>query len=183
MRFLFVLLFLQNVMCSFSNEHLVVFLQDAKSEKVCVYVSETSDDVCAEIMEDSLLENWHIVEILDNGENRYNVIIRSEQYPQAFMVKGWIKKENCGVYLYGRQRYNDQYVVNMYQSPHDSKPQKTLLSIYPDCFPQGESRSSPVLDFFFDGTSFWVKTSVRLDDESIVGWTKDYCPNVYGSCN
>jgi len=179
---LFILLVL-NVMCGYSQENLTVFLRGAKYEKVCVYVSEKNDKVCAEIQEDSLLENWHNVEIIGNGKNRYNVIIRSEQHPNTFMVKGWINKKNCGVYLYGRHRLNNQYAVNVYQSPHDSKPIMTLLNTCPDSFPQGEYGAVPVLDVYRDGTSYWVKISIRHDGKSIVGWTKDYCPNVYGSCN
>lgn len=166
-----------------AHENLTVFLRNAKSVKTLIYVSETSNDVCAEIMEDSLLENWHSVEIIGYNENRYKVILRSEQYPQTFMVIGWIDKGNCGVYLYGRQRLHNQYAVNLYQTPQDSKPLKTLLNTYPDSFPQGESGAVPVLDVFYDGTSYWVKTLISLDGESIIGWTKDFCPNIYGVCN
>lgn len=90
-KILFVLL-LFKCYVSFSQEKFTVFFRNAVNEKVKVFFSENSHEECAEIKEDSLLENWHNVKILQKSACRYLVEIKNEQHPDLLLIKGWVKK-------------------------------------------------------------------------------------------
>ncbi|SDF03203.1 hypothetical protein SAMN05216518_102104 [Bacteroidales bacterium KHT7] len=179
-KILFVLL-LFKCYVSFSQEKFTVFFRNAVNEKVKVFFSENSHEECAEIKEDSLLENWHNVKILQKSACRYLVEIKNEQHPDLLLIKGWVKKTDCGIYLRGKYLSEGKFCVNIYKSPNDAKSPTVIIGDYPDSFPCKEKPAAlPVLDFLYDGTGFWVKTSFYGTDGTLIeGWTKDISSSIY----
>jgi hypothetical protein len=44
-------------------------------------------------------------------------------------------------------------------------------------------QAASVLDYKLCNGEYWIKTVIIKDNKKIVGWTKDFCPNVYDACN
>jgi hypothetical protein len=170
----------------FSQENLVVFFTDAITNGVLVYSSDTSNDSVAIINEDSEKENWHDVEILGQLNNRYRVRIIAINENNIEPIYGWVDKEQCGVWLHSRYIQPDLFVVSLYDYPGQSIPYMTLKS--QNCYDfekysNTNSGAVPVLDYKLCDGKYWIKTLVINDGRIYIGWTTNYCPNPYDSCN
>jgi hypothetical protein len=168
----------------FSQENLVVFLTDAITDSVPVYRNDT-DTICfTKIKEDFQKENWHDVEIMCMSNNRYKVRVIPLNETNAAIFEGWLNKEQCGVWLRGKNQGKGLFTVELYAEPGQSNPITKLYGKEFDDFGKyTNGKAVPVLDFKKYQGHYWIKTIVVKNDNRTVGWTTDYCPNIYGSCN
>lgn len=166
------------------EENLVVFLADATTNSVPVYANDTSMDCITNIKEDSIKKNLYDVEILVQSNNRYKVCITSSMDENTSPINGWVDKESCGVLLHGRYVTSDVCIVSLYLIPDQPYPFLEITDKYADGFGEyTNNKAVPILDYKLHNGEYWIKTVIIKDNKKIVGWTKDYCPNVFGSCN
>ena len=170
---------------SFSQENnLVVFFRDAITDSIPIYSSETSTDYIAKIKEDPELENWHDVEILKVSNNRYKVHIMPLNVANVVPIDGWVDKEQCGVWLRAWHQEGELFIVRLYSEPGKSFPFLKLFDKMPDDFGKyTNEEAAPVLDYKYYKGDYWIKTVIIKDKHKVIGWTRDFCPNVYDSCN
>ena len=170
---------------SFSQENnLVVFFRDAITDSIPIYSSETSTDYIAKIKEDPEKENWHDVEILKVSNNRYQVRVIPLNDTNVAPVDGWVDKAQCGVWLRAWHQEGEFFIVRLYSVPGKSFPFLKLFDKMPDDFGKyTNGKAVPVLDFKLLRGNYWIKTIIYNNNKEIVGWTRDYCPNTFGSCN
>ena len=167
-----------------SQEIFTVFLTNGVTDSVTVYNSETDSIGFIQIKEDLQKDNWHDVEILGTSNNRYKVRIIPLNETNATSINGWVEKEQCGVWLRGRYIKRDLFVVRLYSNPGQSKPIFEICYNYLGGFKEyPDDNAVPVLDFTLYQGHYWIKTKINKGGSIIQGWTKDYCPDVYGSCN
>lgn len=169
---------------SYSQEPFSTFFADAVTNGVPVYSNDTCSNHFTIIREYEEKENWHDVEIWEKSDNRYKVHIASYQDTIATpSINGWIDKEQCGVFLYSHNLKNGLWYVYFYKEPGQLHPFLKITSKYPDIFEEDNGKAVPVLDYKLYQDDYWIKTVIIKDKKRIIGWTKDYCPNVYGACN
>jgi hypothetical protein len=170
---------------SFSQENnLVVFFRDAITDSIPIYSSETSTDYIAKIKEDPELENWHDVEILKVSNNRYKVHIMPLNDTNVAPVDGWVEKAQCGVWLRAWHQEGELFIVRLYSEPGKSFPFLKLFDKMPDDFGKyTNEEAAPVLDYKYYKGDYWIKTVIIKDKHKVIGWTRDFCPNVYDACN
>ena len=95
-----------------------------------------------------------------------------------------MEKEQCGVWLRGRYIKSGLWNVYFYKYPGQLHPFLIITSKYPDSFSKYDNdKAIPVLDYKLYEGKYWIKTVITKDKKRIIGWTKDYCPNIYGACN
>jgi hypothetical protein len=170
---------------SFSQENnLVVFFRDAITDSIPIYSSETSTDYIAKIKEDPEKENWHDVEILKVSDNRYKVHIMPLNVANVVPIDGWVDKEQCGVWLRAWHQEGELFIVRLYSEPGKPFPFLKLFDKMPDDFGKyTNEEAAPVLDYKYYKGDYWIKTAIIKDKHKVIGWTRDFCPNVYDSCN
>lgn len=170
---------------SFSQENnLVVFFRDAITDSIPIYSSETSTDYIAKIKEDPEKENWHDVEILKVSDNRYKVHIIPLNVANVVPIDGWVDKEQCGVWLRAWHQEGELFIVRLYSEPGKPFPFLKLFDKMPDDFGKyTNEEAAPVLDYKYYKGDYWIKTVIIKDKHKVIGWTRDFCPNVYDSCN
>jgi hypothetical protein len=170
---------------SFSQENnLVVFFRDAITDSIPIYSSETSTDYIAKIKEDPEKENWHDVEILKVSDNRYKVHIMPLNVANVVPIDGWVDKEQCGVWLRAWHQEGELFIVRLYSEPGKPFPFLKLFDKMPDDFGKyTNEEAAPVLDYKYYKGDYWIKTVIIKDKHKVIGWTRDFCPNVYDSCN
>lgn len=168
----------------FSQEPLVVFFADATTDSISVYRNDIDIECFIKIKEDSESENWHDVEILGQSNDKYKVRIIAINEDNAEPINGWVYKVHCGVWLHGRFHTPACSVVSLYNRPEDLYPFTHLKGKYVDDFGKyTNDMAIPILDYRFYNGIYWIKTEIVEDGKKISGWTRDYCPNIYGSCN
>ena len=170
----------------FSQENLVVFFADAITNAVPVYSCDTGIDCIATIKEDPEKENWHEVKILGQSNNRYKVRIIAINEDNVTPIDGWVDKEQCGVWLWGKSIKTNLWAVRLYHVPGQLYPFIKITDKYIDGFDRyiGTKRKAvTVLDYKLYNDKYWIKTAIIAGNKKVIGWTTDYCPNVYGSCN
>ena len=166
------------------EENLSVFFLDAETNSVPVYSNDTDNDIITNIKEFSSKENWHDIEILGKSGKRYKVCIVSCFDEDEAPINGWIDKEQCGVWLDGRFINPNLSIVNLYLMPDQPYPFLKITDQYADGFGKyTNGKAVPILDYKFHNGEYWIKTVITKDKKKIVGWTKDYCPHIYNSCN
>lgn len=159
-------------------------MTDSITNGVPVYANDTSIESITNIKEDSIKKNGYDVEILAQSNNRYKVRITSSLYENATPINGWVDKNQCGVWLHGRFISPDLCFVSLYLMPDQPYPFIKITDRYADDFGKyTNNKAVPVLDYKFYNGMYWIKTVIIKDKENIIGWTRDYCPNVFGSCN
>ena len=171
----------------FSQENnLVVFFTDAITSSVPVYSNDTAIVSFTTIQEDTMRENWHDVELIAQSNTRYKVRITAINEENVAPIIGWVDKEQCGVWFWGRLIKPEYYVVSLFHIPEQLYPFIKITERYPDSFDKyaiTNSKAFPILDYKLYNGKYWIKTIILKDKKKIIGWTTDYCPNVYGSCN
>lgn len=189
MKRLIIVFFLILIKCHLlfsQEENLVVFFTDAVTNSVPVYSSDTTIVSFTTVKEDPEKENWHEVEILGQSDNRYQVRITAINEENVAPINGWVDKEQCGVWFWGRLIKPEYCVVSLYYKPEQSNPFIKISDKYPDSFDKyaiTNSKAFPVLDYKLFKGEYWIKTTIVKGKKKIVGWTTNYCPNIYGSCN
>lgn len=168
----------------FAQQPLEVFLRCEDKENVPVYEHRQGNKLVAMIKDDAENELWHTMEIIACSRTRFKVRIYDPLKNEGLMAVGWIDKTRCGVHLHGKFMTNDTSIVNLYKNPGEEVPYVTLKSQYPDVFFEFEEKHSvPVLGYKTIAGKIWIKTKLLVENRYVVVWTKDYCPNIYGSCN
>ena len=115
---------------------------------------------------------------------RYKVHIIPLNDTKASIIDGWLYKEQCGVWLLGRYIKDGLFIVRLYAKPGQPSPIIRLYDKMLDDFGKyTNGKAVPVLDFKLYQGHYWIKTVIVKNHKRIVGWTRDYCPNIYGSCN
>lgn len=162
-----------------------IFFVDAVTSGVPVYRNDTCINSFTIIKESSEKEDWHCVDILAKSKNRYKVhIVLCNGSTATPPIDGWVEKEQCGVWLRGRYIKSGLWNVYFYKYPGQLHPFLKITSKYLDSFSEYDNdKAVPVLDYKLYEGKYWIKTVITKDKKRIVGWTKDYCPNVYGACN
>ena len=135
-----------------------------------IYESETSTILFAVINQDSILENYYSVEILNSMSDRHLVRITCAASSSKALIEGWVEKRICNVWLWTMEQGDS---INIYERPTESchyiKVDLTGCS----------NVAVPVLSISKDG---WYYISIMNGDISLSGWTKNVCSNIYGSC-
>ncbi len=170
----------------FSQENLVVFFTDAITNGVPVYSCDTGVDSIATVKEDPEKENWHDVKIIGQSESRYKVSITAINEDNVAPINGWVDKEQCGVWFWGKSIKTDLWAVSLYNMPDRPYPFIKITDKHIDGFDKytdTKRKAVPVLDYKLYNGKYWIKTVIIKDKKKIIGWTTNYCPNVYGSCN
>lgn len=179
-----IIIFVTNCHVMFSQETLSVFFVDAVTKSVPVYANDSDTKSFTNIRESKEKENWNDVEILDQSNNRYKVCITPYSDENATPINGWVDKEQCGVLLFGKYIDKNLTVVSLYLTPDQPYPFLKITDQYADDFRKyTNDKAVPVLDYKFYNEKYWIKTVIYKDKKKIIGWTTDYCPNIYGACN
>ena len=166
------------------EENFEAFFVDAITKAVPVYADDTGNDIITNIKEFREKENWHDIEILETSNKRYKVRITSSVGENLVPINGWVDKEQCGVWLYGRFADTEHSIVSFYLTPNQPYPFLKITDKYSDDFGKyTNNKAVPVLDYEFHDGDYWIKTVITKDKKKVVGWTKNYCPNVFCSCN
>lgn len=166
------------------EENFEAFFVDAITKAVPVYADETGNDIITNIKEFREKENWHDIEILEKSNKRYKVRITSSVGENLVPINGWVDKEQCGVWLYGRFADTEHSIVSFYLTPNQPYPFLKITDKYSDDFGKyTNNKAVLVLDYEFHDGDYWIKTVITKDKKKVVGWTKNYCPNVFCSCN
>ena len=121
---------------------------------------------------------------MEKSDKRYKVCIVLCFDEDEAPINGWIDKEQCGVWLHGRFINPNLSIVNLYLMPDQPYPFLKITDQYADDFGKyTNGKAVPILDYKFYNGEYWIKTVITKDKKKIVGWTKDYCPHIYNSCN
>jgi len=132
------------------------------------------DSVCttpiATIYQDTLKEQYYKVEIIGESKNRFKVIIGSDWSYSDFGLKTWIDKDYVAVCNWPSQSLDQS--VYLFALP-DKNSDKQI--IHADEITEWKSLLVSVKDSWF---KIVVKTKSGLQE----GWTWNYCPNIWGSC-
>lgn len=166
------------------EENFEAFFVDAITKAVPVYANDTGNDIITNIREFTEEENWHGVEILEKSDKRYKVRITSCVDENPVPINGWIDKEQCGVWLYGEFINLSLTIVSFYLTPNQPYPFLKITDTFADGFGKyTNDKAAPVLDYELHDGKYWIKTVITKDKKKVVGWTMNYCPNVFCSCN
>ena len=163
---------------------LVVFFVDAVTSGVPVYPNDTDTFSIAVVKENTEKENWHDVELLGQSKNRYKVRVIAINENHVAPIVGWVDKEQCGVWLWGKYMKPDHWIVSLYHLPSNKYPFLKISDKDIDGFgTYTDNKAVPVLNYKLYKGHYWIKTEIIREQKRTIGWTRDYCSNVYGSCN
>lgn len=138
---------------------------------VLLYEDDSSTRPIATIYQDSLIENWYRVEIIGETENRFKVVIGSDWSNSDFALKVWIDKKNVAVCNWPTMPYEGKCLY-LFSKPDKNSERQV---IHADDILDWKSQVTSVKDS-------WFRITVRTKTGHKEGWTKNYCPNIYGSC-
>lgn len=185
--FISIVFFIIKCQVLFSQEYFCVFFVDAVTNGVPVYSSDTCANHFTVIKESEEKENWHSVTLLEKSDKRYKVyieLINNEDSTEESSVEGWVDREQCGVWPHGKYVNMNLSMLDLYKTPFQSHPFLRITSKYQDDFSEyTNSRAFPVLDYKMQKGRYWIKTVIIKNKKRIIGWTQNYCDNIYGACN
>ncbi len=151
------------------GQQILCFFEQTNSP-INIYESENSKIPFAVINQDSVLENYYSVEILDSALERFLVRITSASSFSKASLEGWVEKGKCNVWLWTMGQGD---TINIYEEPVQSSHYvKVDLTEYSNI-------AAPVLNVSKDG---WYYVAIMNGKHSLSGWTKNVCTNIYGSC-
>ncbi len=150
----------QNIPCFFNQVN----------SPINIYESDCSEIPFAVINQDSILENYYSVEIMNSTIQRHQVRVMCAASSSKALIEGWVEKRICNVWLWTMEQGNTIFIYEEpVQSSHYVKVDLTEYS----------NIAVPVLDVSKDG---WYYVSITNREHSLFGWTKNVCTNIYGSC-
>lgn len=126
----------------------------------------------------------YYVEILDNSPLRYKVEI-SILYPEEigfagnYSVQGWINKTNCGLFPRSKEKENDKFFINIYDSPYNND---NGTKVFEDDLIEQNGSIITVLNYKVIDDKFWYEILYYNNGVLCSGWTKDYCLQ-FTTCN
>ena len=139
---------------------------------VPLYSNERDTIPIATIYQDSVVENYYnVADILDESDARFKVIITKAWMRDDFKLEAWIDKKYIAVcnnpsavldnslYLFSQPDENSIKQVISHDNIIDWK--SPLISV---------------------GKGRWYKIIVATKDGNKEGWTLNYCPYIYCSC-
>ena len=177
-------IFCANCFATFAQKSLIVFFVDATTDSIPIYCCDKDTTSFYIIKENEQEENWHNVELLEQSNNRYKVRITSCKEDATTPIIGWVDKEQCGVWLWGKKMSSKLWTFRLYRKPEQLHPFVRIVDEDIDGFGKyTNDKAAPVLDYKYYKGKYWIKTEILKDKKKYVGWTIDYCPNIYGSCN
>lgn len=138
---------------------------------VPLYEDDSSTLPIATIYQDSLLENWYGVEIIGESKNRFKVVIGSDWSVSDFELKVWIDKKNVAVCNWPTMPSEGESLY-LFAKPDKNSKRQVI-------------HADEILDWKSPVTSvkgIWYKIIVKTKTGRKEGWTKNYCPTIYGSC-
>ena len=151
------------------GQHSSCFFKQTNSP-INIYESESGEIPFAVINQDSILENYYSVEILNSTMERHLVRIMCAASSSKALLEGWVEKRFCNVWLWTMEQGN---TINIYEEPIQSSHYVMVdLSEYSNI-------AAAVLNISKDG---WYYVSTMNGEHSLSGWTKNICTNIYGSC-
>ena len=124
----------------------------------------------ATIFQDSVTENYYRVDITDENNNRFKVRIGSDWSNSDFQIIAWIDKKYVAVCNWPSWSLNR--CVYLFAKPDKTSPKQVIHSY------DITDWHSPVVSVSGD----WYKIIVPTKNGQKEGWTLNYCPNIYGSC-
>lgn len=151
------------------GQHSPCFFRQTNSP-INIYESDCSKTPFAVINQDSIIENYYSVEILNSAKQRHLVRIMSAYSSSKALIEGWVEKRICNVWLWPAGP--DYTTINIYEEPDQSSHYiKVDLAEY-------SNLAASVLI----SKERWYYVSITIGELSLSGWTKNVCPNIYGSC-
>lgn len=156
---------------------LTCFFKNAGEYPIPVFRSAYSNKCISEVQDDTINECWSEVEIIKKQGDRYKVKIHNE----SLMVHliGWISKEECGVYLYPKDRTEDDVTLKFFSRANDQVP--CLVFPLDDDYNCDfiKNHLVPIVDF--NTKNRRIKVNIILKTGEIKSlWTSDYCNRIYG---
>ena len=127
----------------FTRKKIVVFFTDAITNGVPVYFNDTGTDTITIIKEYPEKENWHDVELLRQSSNRYKVRISAINENNVAPIMGWVDKEQCGVWLWGKWIKPEFCIVSLYRMPGQLYPFVKIIDKYAHGFDK-VAKDSPI---------------------------------------
>lgn len=136
-----------------------------------IYESKSSMTPFAMIEQDSILENYYSVEILDISLKRYKVkVLSATASPSSdAFIEGWVDKNMCYVWLW--EMFPDNNIFIFEKPLRNSDYVDVILD-------NSQNVTLPILDV----KNGWYYITVINGEKSISGWTKNVCTNIWGSC-
>ena len=125
----------------------------------------------ATLYQDSLLENFYRVDIIGESGTRFMVVIGSDWSDSDFELKAWIDKKNVAVCNWPTMP-SDGNCLYLFSKPDKNSERQVI-------------HADEILDWKSQVTSVkdsWFRIIVKTKTGQKEGWTKNYCPNIYGSC-
>ena len=151
------------------GQHSPCFFKQSNSP-INIYESDCSMTPFAVINQDSILENYYSVEIMNSTMQSHLVRIMCAASSSKALIEGWVEKRICNVWLWTMEQGNYIFIYEEpIQSSHYVKVDLTEYS----------SIAVPVLNISKDG---WYYISIPNGEYSLFGWTKNVCTNIWGSC-
>lgn len=139
---------------------------------VPLYSDAVSHEVSNFIFQDSNIEYWNNIEIIDQSPLRFKVNVDwcfgEISYPK---VTGWIDKINCGVFLRNNAFDEQGGLIYIYSEPCEHSEYKTIH--------RDDMTLEPLLEI---GPDSWVKVMFYHNDILIIGWIRRYCDSPYNEC-
>ncbi len=158
---------LTNLIISQNNKEINVFINKF-NEKIPIYSSALCYHEIYSVFQDSIFEHFYSLKIINESLYTFEVEISSASQSNSPIIKGWIEKKYCGVYL---KSYKN---VKLYNEPDfDSAFIKVKLNY---------DIIANVISIDKINSKF-IKVAFFLDNKYYEGWTIDYCDNIYDSCN
>ena len=141
------------------------------NEKIPIYNSSEDSIPSYFLYQDSLKENYYSLQILDKIDDRF--LVNVFEY-NDLKCNGWIEKKYCCVWCWLMSSNNIYLFLepNIYSSH---------IEIFEDDLMQNQDGIvANIIDF--DKKSKWVKILLTVKEKTYIGWTLNYCNNIYGSC-
>ena len=167
-RLFYFLIFLNATnLISQNNNEINVFI-NIFNEKIPIYSSALCDKEIFSVFQDSIFEHFYSIKIINESIYAFEVQIFSASQSNSPIVKGWIEKKYCGVYI------NSYKNVKLYDKP-DYNSDFLYIKLDYDII-------AHVISIDNLKTKF-IKVGFYIDNKYYEGWTLDYCDNIYDSCN
>lgn len=166
------------------NGYSQTLILKSNSIPVPIYENQITTKTKLYLAEKFLDDLTYYIEILENSPLRYKVEI-SILYPDEigfagnYSVQGWINKTNCGLFPRCKEKENDKYFINIYDSPYNND---NGTKVFEDDLIEQNGSIITVLDYKVIDDKYWYKILYYNNGVLCSGWTLDYCLQ-FTTCN
>lgn len=151
-----------------AQQHKCFFIE--RNAPIRIYSTDVGCDAFATIKQDSVKEEWFDVTILKTSNSRHRVGIKSASSESDSFIEGWVETRQCGVWIWPTE---DSGCVYLYKEPTTDLPCAAVCRDSLLCEYASVNRISE---------NGWYEVLIKTRDGILVGWTKNICTNIYGSC-